>query len=463
MMKSVKLFLSISLLFTFHVAIPARAQVAPLDSLTNQLQTYLEIIHAKKHFSGEVLVAKGQRILFRKAMGSASIEHGVAMKTNAAYRIASITKSFTGTLIAMAEQEKKLSFSDRAIQYIPGLSDTFKDITIHQLLTHSSGLPHNEGIKDYWLTKSKLQMTNEQVINEINAVDLLFEPGNKTHYSTLGYYLLAVILETVYDDDYQTIAENKILKPLDMNETGTANTLAIIQKMARGYHLVTDDSLVVAPYRNYSMLKGAGDMISTASDLLKWSSSFFTNTLLKDETKAVLFTPDKTTRSEDKTNSYGWYVDTEKPKKYYRGGGTWGYSSYLVLYPEDEITIIILSNISFLPTEAIAGDIEKIVYGLPFKMPVLEEAVPESAVDLNLYTGNFLSDSNNMNLRIIQNESGLFAKLGGNPAFQIYPKGNHQFFGKKVDIQFSFDIKDGAVRSLTAEGMGRTFHFTKTD
>jgi hypothetical protein len=68
-----------------------------------------------------------------------------------------------------------------------------------------------------------------------------------------------------------------------------------------------------------------------------------------------------------------------------------------------------------------------------------------------------------MNLRIIQNESALFAKLGGNPAFQIYPKGNHQFFGKKVDIQFSFDIKDGAVRSLTAEGMGRTFHFTKTD
>ena len=101
----------------------------------------------------------------------------------------------------MAEQEKKLKFSDPAIQYIPGLSDKFKNIIIHQLLTHSSGLPHNEGINNYWLTKSKLQMTTEQVINEINAVDLLFEPGSKTHYSSPGYYLLAVILENVYDDD----------------------------------------------------------------------------------------------------------------------------------------------------------------------------------------------------------------------------------------------------------------------
>jgi CubicO group peptidase (beta-lactamase class C family) len=430
---------------------------------TEQLHSYLEVIHAKKHFNGELLVAKGDRILFHEAIGLASIEHNVAMETDAVYRIASITKSFTGTLIAMAEQEKKLRYSDKAIRYIPGLSDKFKDISIHQLLTHTSGLPHNEGIKDYWLTKSKLQMTTEQVINEINAVDLLFEPGSEAHYSSPGYYLLAVILETVYDDDYQRIVESKILNPLDMDETGTANTLAIIPKMAAGYHLMTDDSLVVAPYRNYSMLKGAGDMVSTASDLLIWSNSFFMNSLLGEETKAVMFNPDKTTHSDEKRHGYGWFINTKKPKKYYRGGGTWGYSSYLVLYPEDKISIIILSNISFLPTEAIAADVEKIVYGLPFTMPVIQNAIPKSEVNVGLYAGNFLSDSNNMILRIVQTKIGLFAKLGDNPAFQIYPNGKHQFFGKKVDITFSFKIKDGLVQSLKAEGVGRTFHFKKTD
>lgn len=462
-MKPLAFHLSIGILFIFLLASPCAGQLSLPDSLTEKLHTYLEVINTKKHFHGELLVAKGQRILFHEAIGLASIEHNIAMKTNVAYRIASITKSFTGTLTAIAGQEKKLNFSDRAIQYMPGLSDKFKDITVQQLLTHSSGLPHNEGIKDYWPTKSKLDMTTEQVINEINDTELLFEPGTQTHYSSPGYYLLAVILENIYDEDYQTIVENNILKPLNMNETGTANTLGIIPKMTRGYHLVNGDSLVVAPYRNYSMLKGAGDMISTASDLLKWSNSFFANTLLKEETKAVMFNPDKTTHANEKRHGYGWYINTEKPKKYYRGGGTWGYSSYLVLYPEDEISIIILSNISFLPTESIAADVQKIVYGLPFTMPVVEKAIAETAVNLALYAGTFLSDLNNMNLRIIQNETGLFAKLGGNPAFQIYPKGNHHFFGKKIDIQFSFEIKGEIVQGLTAEGMGRTFHFTKTN
>ncbi|MEX1013973.1 MAG: serine hydrolase, partial [Candidatus Paceibacterota bacterium] len=140
-----------------------------------KLESYLNAIHQKKGFSGEILVANGMNILFQETVGLTSYENNLELKKGAKYRIASITKTFTGTLIAIAQEERKLNVQDKAIDYVNGLSPKFKEITIEQLLTHKSGLPHNEAIKDYWLKKSKLQMTPEQVIIEINTLELLFK------------------------------------------------------------------------------------------------------------------------------------------------------------------------------------------------------------------------------------------------------------------------------------------------
>ncbi|CAN5478129.1 serine hydrolase domain-containing protein [soil metagenome] len=445
-----KFTLSAFLTFVFVLSVNAQ--------LKKDLHTYIDVIRSKKGFSGEILVAKGENVIFRESVGLASVEHDLKLENGDKYRIASITKTFTGTLIAIAQAENKLNVEDKAGQYIEGLSDKFKDITIYQLLTHTSGLPHNEGIKDYWQVKSKLQLENEQVISEINDLDLLFPPGSKMSYSSLGYYLLADILEKVYQDDFQNILENKILKKLEMNETGAADTLKVIPRMTAGYHLVTDDRLVVAPYRNYSMLKGAGDMYSSSTDLLKWSNSFFSGNLLNEKTKALMFTAKN---SVEKNYGYGWFIKNEKPKKYYHGGGTWGYSSYIALYPEEKISIIVLSNVSTLPTESIAADIEKMVFGLPFEMPEKEKEILPDSIDLKIYSGNFISDSGKMKLNIIYTKNNLFAQLVGNPPFEIYPKGDHRFFGKKVELEITFEVKDDVVSGLNVERTGQIFHFKK--
>jgi len=423
-----------------------------------KLETYLNAIHSKKGFNGEILVAKGKNILFQQTVGLASYENNLELEKGAKYRIASITKTFTGTLIAIAQKEEKLNVQDKAIDYINGLSPKFKDITIEQLLSHTSGLSHNEGIKDYWHIKSKLQMTPEQVITEINTLDLLFEPGSQMHYSSLGYYLLATILESVYNSSFENILKDKILNKLQMPETGIVDNLKIIPQMASGYHLVTDDSLVVAPYRNYSMLKGAGDMYSTATDLLKWNNSFFSNTLLSEKTNTNIFT--QQTQKNNESYRYGWYMSSDVPKKLYHGGGTWGYSTYNSMYPDKQISIIILSNISTLPISTIASDVEKIVFGQPFQMPSIEKVSKESA-NLEMYSGSFISETSKMVLIIKKVENSLYAKLGNNPPFEIYPKGNHQFFGKKIEIDITFQIDNDLVSGLMAERMGKTFNFKK--
>lgn len=446
-------------MLSIALAFAAYCQQAEFTDL-QKLSTYLKAIHAKKGFNGEVLVARGSTILFRETIGHTSYEHNVELKYDAKYRIASISKTFTGTLIAIAQEEGKLNVQDRAIDYIPGLSSNFKSITIRQLLAHTSGLPHNEGIPDYWLVKSKLHLTPAQILTEINSLNLLFEPGTQMHYSSLGYYLLALVLEGVYKHNFENILKDKIFNKLGMTETGIADNLKIIPGMASGYHLVTDDSLVVAPYRSYAMLKGAGDMYSTAGDLLKWSNSFFSTTLLGEKAKAAVFTPQGKPADGSDLYGYGWFIGSNTPRAYYHGGGIWGFSTHLALYPDQQISIILLSNVSTLPISEIAADVEKIVFGKPFEIPAISEAV-DAPVNLEMYSGTFLADANQMPLTTFTEANSLYAKLGNNPPFEIYPKGDHQFFAKKIEVEFSFEVSNNLVTGLSAKRMGQNLHFTR--
>jgi CubicO group peptidase (beta-lactamase class C family) len=426
-----------------------------------KLESYLNAIHQKKGFSGEILVANGMNILFQETIGLASYENNLELKKGSKYRIASITKTFTGTLIAIAQEESKLNVQDKVINYVNGLSPKFKEISIEQLLTHTSGLPHIETIKDYWLKNSKLQLSPEQILTEINAVDLFFEPGSRMSYSSLGYYLLALVLENVYSNSFEVILKDKILDRLQMTETGIVDNLKIIPQMASGYHLVTDDSLVVAPYRNYSMLKGAGDMYSTTTDLLKWNNIFFSNTFFGEKTKATVFTEqNKTKVNNNEDYGFGWFINSDNPLKYYHGGGTWGISTHSAMYPDKQLSIIILSNVSSLPISSIAEDVEKIVFGKPFQIPTTEE-ISKGFVNLEMYCGSFISDSNKMALSISKVNNSLYAKLGNNPPFEIYPIGKHQFFGKKIEIDITFEIINDLITGLSAERMGQFFHFKK--
>lgn len=457
-MTSTKLILSTALLF--GVLTTANSQEESLFD-TGKLKSYINTIHLKMGFSGEILIAEGKNILFHEAIRTASYEHNIQLKKGAKYRIGSITKTFAGTLIALAQEEGKLNIKDKAINYIDDLAPKFKDITIEHLLSHTSGLPHNEGISDYWMTKSLLHITREQVLKEINSLATLSKPGSKMRYTSLGYYLLALILENVYKNSFYDLLKSKILDKLQMTSTGTVDNLKIIPQMASGYHQVTDDSLVVAPYRNYTMLKGAGDMYSTATDLLKWNISFLSNTPLNEKINAALFVKQQgITLTDSRKYHYGWYVNLEKPHKQYHGGGTWGYSTHTALYAEEKISIIILGNVSTLPISSIAEDVEKIVFRKPFQLPTIA-VISKEPTNHDIYMGTFISDSNEMALSIFKVKNSVYAKLGNNPPFEIYPKGKHQFLGKKVEINFNFEVTDNTATGLSAEGMGKIFHFRK--
>jgi CubicO group peptidase (beta-lactamase class C family) len=438
--------------------------------INQMLKKYIKVQHERIYFSGTVLVANQKDVLFVQSIGAASHELNVPIQNDSKFKIASVTKAFTGLLIALSNKEGKLRFEDKLQVFFPELKDEkWKQITVRQLIAHTSGIPHWNGISDYWNTKSKLSLNKEQVLNEIFKMHLLFEPGTKVEYSSLAYYLLATILEKVYGKSYNQLLREKILEPLQLRATGACDQTGIIPKLVSGYHLMGDDSLIVAPYRDMSPMTGGGNMYSTATDLWHWCRSLLIGSTWDDAIRRAAFTPLTTEKMSHKDGALygiGWYI-REKTDQYARayhiGGGTYGFSSKVAIYPDEQLYIIILSNVSFLPVDDVLWkDIEKIVLGKPFELPEkFSEQIILNPEVLKPFEGLYASE-NGMELNVFIHQSSIYVKLGRNPPLEIYAKGNNEFFAKKIDVQFNF-VRDekGKISGLRIEGRGRTDYFLK--
>lgn len=454
-------------LLTFAILSFSMNSIAqPPNNTAKLLHQYLAIQEKRIGFNGVVLIAKNNQVLYQEVVGKASFELNSPLTINSKFKIASISKSFTAMLIMSAVQESKLNLNDSLLMFFPELKDSlWGKITIDQLLSHRSGITHNEGITDYWSFKSLLPLTNQQAVVEIFKTSLLFEPGTSAKYSSLGYFLLAKILENLYHQNYATILKEKITDPLQMNHTGIYNTKGVISGITSSYHLLRD-SQIVAPYRDFSLMKGSGDMYASSGDLLKWTSSF-SGIKWSDKIKLQIFKDHsgKSLQNNGDRYGYGWFIrsSTDKLKTaYYHGGGTYGCSSISVWYPDEKISIIILSNISVLPVNELWTDIEKIIFKQSFKLPELKRDLNLSQEQLKKFEGSYIATSVDMKLLIVVDKEQLYAKLGNNPPFEIYPDSRMEFYGKKVNIKFTFQSdQEGLITGLLADGRSQILTFNK--
>jgi CubicO group peptidase (beta-lactamase class C family) len=422
------------------------------------LHTYLQLQHQRTGFNGIVLVSKKQQLLYEACIGKASQELDLPVGPHSVFRIASISKQFTALLVALAIEEGRLHSDDSLARYFPSNQHSqWRRITVHQLLSHRSGIPHNEAITDYWRLKSRLPLSKEQSLAEIFSLHLLFEPGTGMKYSSPGYFLLACILESIYKQSYTTILEEKILKPLKLEHTGIADAEKIIPGLVTGYHLA-GEKLIPAPYRDPSLMKGSGDLYASGGDLIKWNNSFATDGRWREEMKKKIFT-DYSTGSPN--YGYGWFLrEGGKRTAWYHGGGTFGCSALSAWYPEEQIAIVILSNVSVLPVNELWNDIEKIIFKEPFEWPVMMDQMQMSVENLKAFTGNYKNGQQVLSIMLINDQ--LYAKTGANPPFEIYPKNNYSFFGKKVNVILDFITgADGNITGVNASLRGSVSHFNK--
>lgn len=311
------------------------------SDLKGNLQQKLAKFSDKKakdiQLNGVVLVAKDGKVIFEKGYGFANRNAKIPNQLETEFRIASLTKSITASSILQLEEAGKLKTTDPISKYIPSFQNGDK-ITIHHLLTHSSGVADHFKIID--TTKP---ITMSTFINLMSKQNLSFDPGSNYRYSNTGYMILAYIIERVSGESYGEYFKNHIFKIAGMNHTYLKKAEA--KPMAVGYENMKEDSME----DDESQLAGAGDIISTVGDLLKYNNALHNYEILsplevgKMETGYI-----DTTQLGTFKYGYGWkvannYISFYRPMIEHNGNLP-GFKSEVTDFVKDRITVIILSN-----------------------------------------------------------------------------------------------------------------------
>jgi CubicO group peptidase (beta-lactamase class C family) len=341
MKKSTAFCLAIILSLSLTAAIAQENE--PSSLLADLAERYQKL----ERFNGSTLIAHKGKIVLSAGYGLASYEFQVACKPETKFNIASLSKQFTAAAILLLEQKGKLSVSDKIGKYIADLSsDQAEKVTIHHLLTHSSGIPS--------LFRSGPLAKITEAANAISATELIayskdlelqFEPGTKYEYSNSGYIMLAAIIEKVSGKSYRAFLNDELFAPLGMTSTLYPDDPAeIIPQKANGYSGFAGE-LSKPKYMHPDWELGAGGIHSTVEDLFSWYKALQANKILNAaQTKKLLAPHIKI--SEKRYYGYGWFLEELYGKKIIRHGGTTnGYTCDLMWIPSDDIFTVSLTNV----------------------------------------------------------------------------------------------------------------------
>lgn len=327
-------------------------------------------------FSGSVLIASHGKILFEKAYGLASVEQNVPNTLATRFKIHSLTKQFTALGIMMLVEQGKLNTSDSICKHFPNCPQAWERVTLHHLLTHTSGIPDYTGL---WTSSD--QATGEasdlqnlsRVLSETKDKPLDSDPGQKWRYSNFGYVLLACLVQKVSGEPYPEFIRQHIFEPLHMANTGSEGLAHVkhddyegpapVRNLASGYngeagHLETTISYM---YK----LMGAGGIYSTVGDIFLYDQALSTHKLLRKETLEKMVS--SAVLANEKTKNlygYGWIVSNYFNRQcLHHSGGTNGFAVEYARFPADEVSIVIMSNFGFSEVENMRKALAAIVFG----------------------------------------------------------------------------------------------------
>ena len=281
-MKTAK-SLALLLLLIFITASNSFAQ-----QTAKQIDELMKKYYDYGQFNGSILVAEKGKVVYAKGLGLANMEWSIPNQPDTKFRIGSITKQFTATLILQLVEEGKLKLDGKITDYLTDYrKDTGDRVTIHHLLNHTSGIPSYTGRPDFRTAIMRNPYKVADFVKQLTSGDLEFEPGSRFRYNNSGYVLLGAIIEKVTGKSYETVLTERILKPLGMTNSGYDNTSPLLAKRASGYEK-RPSGYVNAPYLDMSLPYAAGSIYSTVEDLYKWDQALHEGKILSAESRKLM-------------------------------------------------------------------------------------------------------------------------------------------------------------------------------
>jgi len=357
----------IAILFLLlSLALPHFAQQA------DKIDEYVDSEMQKQHIPGlALLVIKDGQIVKAKGYGYANVELKVPVTAETIFQSGSMGKQFTASAVMLLVQEGKLQLNDKVSKYLDGTPESWKDITIRHLLTHTSGIK-NYSQKDL---NFRLDYTEDELLKKAETFPLDFPPGTRWRYSNTGYQVLGILIGKISGSFYGDFLRERIFKPLAMNSTRIISEADIVPNRAAGYDLIKGElknQQYVSPSLNTT---ADGSLYFNILDLARWDAALYTEKVLSRASLDQMWTVAALNDGTPNPGKYGfgWAITAAQGHKIIEHGGAWqGFRSNISRYVDDRMTIVVLANLSRANPESISHHVAGLY--VPAVMPQAEAA-----------------------------------------------------------------------------------------
>jgi CubicO group peptidase (beta-lactamase class C family) len=385
-------------------------------------------------FNGVVLVARDGKVLVTRNYGMANLEDSVPNTQQTRFPIASMTKTFSATAVMMLQERGKLSVTDLICKHLSDCPTAWQQITIHHLLTHTSGIPDYTDFPDWLETRGQLAPYTS-TIDRFKDKPLEFKPGEKYKYSNSGYVLLGLVIERVSGQTYEGFVRDNIFAPLKMVNTGYDDSKTILLHRAIGYSR-EGIRLIRAPYMHMPISKSAGALYSTVADLLLWDQALYTEKLLSRKSLDAMFTIFKG------DYGYGWHIDKQfNHRRVFHTGVILGFKTSIDRYLDDKVSVIILSNSDDTFINAAIRDLAAIAFGDKYSLPKERPSIAIDPKIYDAYVGQY-ELSRDFVLTVSKEGNKLMGEADER-TFELLPETEFKFFVRDFDAQIMFTfVKD---------------------
>lgn len=337
---------------------PPTATPPPAEELAEKIDAFLKTQAEGNRFIGAALVALGDEIILSKGYGMAHREQEIPNTPTTRFRIGSLTMAFTAMAIMQLQEQGKLNVDNPICGYVDDCPATWEPITVHHLLTHTSGILNHTELPEF-RTVEATPLPPSDAVQLVADRPLDFEPGSAWSYSNTGYLLLGLIIEQVSGQTYEAFLQENIFDPLGMADTGYDRNR---DDLATGYI----NQFREADYMDMSAPFAAGALYSTVEDLYRWARAVQMDELVSADTREQIFTqymPGEP--GADWGYGYGWaYYPSHDRHAWGHDGFINGFVSDIVLFPEEGVTSILLSNQEDVLTGPINGILSKWALGV---------------------------------------------------------------------------------------------------
>jgi CubicO group peptidase (beta-lactamase class C family) len=445
-------------IFALLLAATAFAQTTVDADIAARADAYMSALAKQQRFNGAILMAKDGRVLFKKGYGMANFEWDIPNAPSTKFRLGSITKQFTSLCIMQLEERGLLKVDDPIGKYLTDYPKPAADkVTIHHLLTHTSGIPSYTDDPTFFPKRSILPLTVKEMIDTFKDKPLDFEPGSKFHYDNSGYFLLGAIIEKITGKKYETYLQENIFGPLGMRDSGYDHPTPILKNRASGYEM-RDGAMINAPYLDMGLPYAAGSLYSTVEDLYLWDQALYTEKLVKRASLDRIYTPriKMDGPADAPMYGYGWGIATVKGHKNVgHGGGINGFGTYISRFPEDHAVFIYLRNVTSGMPQSANNDLAGILFGEKVEPLKEKTAVSVNPAILDKLVGKY-EMAPAFSITVTREGDRLFAQATNQPKFELFPMSETRWFLKVVDADVEFRKNDkGEVDGAVLHQGGR--------